>query len=266
MKFGILGPLQVSAGGRDLAIASAKQRSLLAVLLVNANTVVSTDRLIDALWPTDVPQRPRNSLRFHVSKLRATLAEEGAGSTLHTKPPGYIIEVSPGDLDTLQFEAMAEEARRLAKVDPRSAAEMMTKALALWRGPALGEFEYEQFARETVLRLDEMRISLIEDQLAARLELGEHEGAIGDLEALAAEHPFRERVACLLMTALFRAGRQADALRACGRLRAKLVEELGIDPSETTRDLEQRIIEQDSSLLSSPAQPVAENPTAAVPA
>ena len=114
MQFGILGPLRVDAGGRDLAIPSAKQRSLLAVLLVNANTVVSTDRLIDALWPAATPQRPRSSLRFHVSKLRDRLSQAATNEIVLTKPPGYIVEVSPTDLDALRFESMVGESRRLA--------------------------------------------------------------------------------------------------------------------------------------------------------
>ena len=241
-----------------MSITSAKQRSLLAVLLVNANSVVSTDRLIDALWPANPPSRPRSSLRFHVSKLRERLAGHDTSAGLITRPPGYVLEVAPADLDSLRFEAMVEESRRLAKVDPRTADTMMTDALALWRGPVLGEFEYELFARETVLRFDEMKIGLTEDRLAARLELGMHETVIGDLDALCDEYPFRERVTCLLMTALFRAGRQADALRACSRLRTRLVEELGIDPSEATRELEQRIIEQDPDLLTSAPGPLTE--------
>jgi serine/threonine protein kinase len=155
---------------------------------------------------------------------------------------------------------MAAAARELTQRDPQRAEQMMSEALSLWRGPVLAEYEYEQFGRETTLRLDEIRIALMEDRLATRIDLGPNSDVIADLEALAVEHPFRERLACLLMTALFRTGRQAEALRACSRLRANLAEELGIDPSESTRDLEQRILEQDATLLASSPGPITRPP------
>jgi serine/threonine protein kinase/DNA-binding SARP family transcriptional activator len=252
VRFQILGPLRViDDGGEDVEL-SARQGALLAILLVNANQVVSTDRLADLLWPTGAPSNPRRTLRFHISKLRDRLHPGRKGDpsdgAIVTSAPGYMIRVARDDVDAFVFEDMAREARELAGSDPAHAAELMSSALALWRGPVLAEFEYHDFARETALRFQEMRLSVTEDRLAALIDTGSHAAVIGELEALAAEHPFRERIACLLMLALYRSGRQAEALRACGRLRAHLVEELGIDPSEPTRDLEQRILDQDPTL------------------
>ncbi len=246
MQFGILGPLLVTTGGDSIDLPSAKQRTLLAILLIHANEVISVDRLTDLLWENDLPEDPANALRFHVSKLRDSLQIREA---IATEAPGYVLHVEATHLDTLRFDELAANARELAPHDVDQALTMMNEALGLWRGPVLAEFEYSLFARETALHYNEKRISLLEDRIAIEVESGRGANAIGELEGLAAEHPFRERIACLLMLALYRSGRQAEALRACGRLRSRLVEELGIDPSESTQLLEQRILDQDPTLL-----------------
>ena len=248
MEFRILGPLEVRDGERPLRLAGAKQRALLALLLLHPNEVVSSDRLIDELWGEESPQRGPNALQARVSKLRKALVPV-AGEILLTRAPGYLLRVEAGALDAERFERLAADGRRaLAQGDAASAAETLRAALSLWRGPALADFAYEPFAQGEIARLEEARVSCVEEQLEADLALGLHGELAGELEALVAAHPLRERLRGQLMLALYRSGRQAEALEAYQEARRVLVEELGIEPSPPLRELHAAILNQEPAL------------------
>jgi DNA-binding SARP family transcriptional activator/tetratricopeptide (TPR) repeat protein len=241
MEFRILGRLEVSEPGRAIEIAGSKQRALLAILLVNANRVVSTDRLIDGLWEDEPPETAAKALQVHVSQLRKVL---GPGR-LVTRSPGYLIQVGEGELDLARFEGLVESARGAAGV---AASAALREALRLWRGPPLADFAYERFAQGEIARLEELRLDALESRLDAELGLGWHAALVGELEALVGEHPLRERLRGQLMLALYRSGRQAEALEAYQAARGVLVEELGIEPGRSLRELEKAILQQDLSL------------------
>jgi predicted ATPase/class 3 adenylate cyclase len=246
MEYRVLGPLEVRDGDRSLPLAGAKQRALLALLLLNANRVVSRDRLIDQLWGEEPPETAVTSIQVYVSRLRKLLAAE----TLLTRPPGYLLEVEPENVDLFRFERLVGEARQ---VDPERAAQLLDEALALWRGPALAEFAGEPFAQIEGGRLDDLRVAALEDRIEANLALGRHAELIGELEVLIAEHPHRERLRGQLMLALYRSERQAEALAAYRAARANL-DELGLEPGATLQRLERQILNQDEALLA-PARP-----------
>jgi len=240
MEYRVLGPLEVRDGEESLPLAGAKQRALLALLLLNANRVVSRDRLIDELWGDEPPETAVTSVQVYVSRLRKLLPD----GTLLTCPPGYVLEVEPEDVDLLRFERLFADARR---ADPERASNLLREALELWRGPALAEFASEPFARVGGERLDDLRLAALEERIEADLALGRHADLIGELEALIAEHPHRERLRGQLMLALYRSGRQAEALETYRQARATL-DELGIEPSEQLRRLEKQILTQDRAL------------------
>lgn len=253
MEFRILGPLEVDRNGESLALSGAKQRSLLAILLLNANQVVSTDRLIDELWGADAPDTAAKALQVHVSQLRKVLEpgrETGeSGRVLVTRSPGYLLQLDPDQLDLGRFERLAAEGRgALAGGDPELAARTLREALALWRGPALAELGYANFVQREAPRLEELRLAALEDRIQADLDCGRHAAVIGELERIVGEEPLRERPRAQLMLALYRAGRQAEALDAYRDARQVLVEELGIEPGRTLRELEAAILAQDPSL------------------
>jgi DNA-binding SARP family transcriptional activator len=231
MEFRILGPLEVVEKGRQLELGGAKQRALLAVLLIHANEVVSTDRLIEALWEEDVPESGRKALQVYVSGLRKALGKE----RLQTRAPGYLLRVEPDELDLGRVERLAVSGRH-------------DEALALWRGPPLQEFAYHRFADGEIGRIDELRLACLEDRLDAQLAEGRHASLVGELETLVRKHPLRERLRGQLMLALYRSGRQAEALDVYQDARRALVDELGIDPSRELRELEHAILRQDASL------------------
>jgi DNA-binding SARP family transcriptional activator/ABC-type branched-subunit amino acid transport system substrate-binding protein/DNA-binding beta-propeller fold protein YncE len=250
MEFRILGPLEVSDEGRPVEIGGPKQRALLAILLLHANRVVSRDTLIDDLWGETPPPTAGKTLQAHVSRLRRALngADEGS-SPLETRGNGYLLRVADGQLDADRFERGVEEARReLARGDARTAAEGIRAALALWRGAPLADFTYEPFAATDINRLEELRLGALEERIEADLAIGRHREVISELEALVAQHPHRERLTAQLMLALYRSDRQAEALRAYQRCRLALAEELGLEPSESLRRLECRILEHDAAL------------------
>jgi DNA-binding SARP family transcriptional activator len=244
MDYRILGPLEVLAPDGPVPLGGAKQRALLAVLLLHANEVVSTDRLIDALWGEGPPETALKALQVHVSQLRKALGAD----VIRTRPPGYSLEVARDELDLDRFRRMHEEAGASAGSRPARARELLAEALALWRGPPLADLTYATFAQAEIARLEEMRIAAIEDRIAADLELGRAAGLIGELEPLSAAHPHRERLRGQLMLALYRSGRQAEALDVFREARAVLTEELGIEPGRGLRELHQAILEQDASL------------------
>jgi DNA-binding SARP family transcriptional activator len=241
VEFRILGPLEV-VQGRPLALGGARQRALLALLLTRANEVVSTDRLIDELWGERPPKAADNALQYHVSRLRKLLAPS---ETIVTKEPGYLIRVGPDDLDLLRFERLVEEGQRSS---PEAAARLLRQALALWRGPALADVAHESFAQPEILRLEELRLVALERRIDADLALSRDAELVAELEALVRTHPLRERLRAQLMLALYRSGRQADALKVYRETRRLLVDELGIEPSPILHELEQAILHQDPEL------------------
>jgi DNA-binding SARP family transcriptional activator len=244
VEFRILGPLEVVEAGRPLALGGPRQRALLAILLTRANEVVSSDRLIDELWGAQAPGTGTNALQYHVSQLRKTL---GPSKALVTREPGYLIRVAPRELDLLQFERLVEEARQ---APPEQAARLLRDALDLWRGPALADLVSEPFAQAEILRLEELRLAALELRIETDLALGRHRGLVGELEALVHEHPLRERPRAQLMLALYRSGRQAEALDRYREGRRLLVDELGIEPGFELQELEKAILGHDPELRS----------------
>ena len=245
MEFRILGPLEVWDEGGEVSLGGPKPRALLAVLLLHPNEVVPADRLIDELWGEDSPEDAAAALRVNVSRLRKALPQD----VLTTRSPGYVIRVEPDALDLHRFERLVDEGRSLlARGLAADASERLRDALSLWRGPALADFAYESFAQAAIARLEEIRLAAVELRIDADLALGRHDELVGELEALVAEHPLRERLRRYLMTALYRSGRQAEALDAYQDARRALVDELGIDPSPALQELERAILRQDPSL------------------
>jgi DNA-binding SARP family transcriptional activator len=237
LEFLVLGPLAVrDDDGRDVAFARPKLRALLAMLLLHANEAVSTGRLYDALWPDGAPATAGTALHGHVSQLRKRLG----GDRIATLPAGYRIFVGEGELDAHRFETLVEHARR-----ERDAAGLRA-AVALWRGPAYEEFA---FAWAEAERLAEIRAGATETRLELELEHGGAAALIPELEALVESEPYHERLRAALMLALYRAGRQADALAVYRAGRALLVEELGLNPSSELRQLERQILAQDPALF-----------------
>jgi DNA-binding SARP family transcriptional activator len=241
VEFRILGPLEVVDEGHPVRLGGRNQRALLALLLLNAGEVVSTDRLIDALWGENPPRTAQTSLQNAVSQLRKALGTE----RLATKPPGYVLRLADDELDVEQARLLISEARTREAEDR---ARLLREAEALWRGPALGEFAYDAFALPAIGRLEELRLSVIEERVDAELALNRHPDLVGELEALVAEHPLRERLRGQLMLGLYRTGRQADALHAYQDARGVLREELGIDPSPALQKLHNAVLRQERSL------------------
>jgi DNA-binding SARP family transcriptional activator len=237
MEFRVLGPLEVVEDGRALPLGGTKQRALLACLLLRANQLVSTDRLIEELWPDRAPRTAAKTVQVYVSKLRKELGE----GRLVTHPPGYVLRVDSSELDLARFEELLEEAHR---VDPNGAAEPLREALALWRGPPLADLAYEPFAQTDIARLEELRLTALEERIEADLATGRHPERVSELQALVAEHPLRERLLGQLMLALYRSGRQAEALEVYQDARRTLVEELGLEPSAALQRLEKAILQQ----------------------
>src|SRR6266536_1608716 len=256
MDFRILGSLEVYDDGRLLSLGGHQQRALLALLLLRANQVVPVDEIVEDLWGARPPPSATKSVQALVSKLRKLLAEPGAEAEdvsedgiLLTRSHGYVLTVVPGELDLHRFQSLTEEGRRaLAAGRADEAAETLREALALWRGPPLAEFAYESFAQVEVARLEELRLSAVEERIEADLALGRHHDLIPEVEALVAENPLRERLRGQLMLALYRSGRQAEALQVYQRARRTLVDELGIEPGQALQRLEQAILQQDESL------------------
>ena len=246
VDFHALGPLTVRRDGVSVNLGGPKQRIVLAVLLIHANRVVSVSDLIDSVWGEDPPTAARHTLVSYISELRKVLdgRPERTG-------PGYLLQIDTEEFDVLRFEALASEGRSRIKTDPSKAAEGLSSALSLWEGRPYDDLIGQPAVDVEARRLEEMRLAVLEERIEADLGVGRHVELIGELEALAREHPFRERLTGQLMRALYRSGRQVDALRVYSRTREKLVEELGIEPSPGLRELEQRILEQDPDLEAS---------------
>lgn len=241
----LLGPLDAGRDGELVALGGPKPRTLLAVLALEPGRVVSVDRLVEALWPGDPPETAAHAIQVYVSHLRKAL-----GPVIATRAPGYELELAPERVDVHRFMRLAQEGRGALEADDVVAAEAaLREALALWRGPALADFLYEPFAQTEIARLEELRTVVLEERIDADLALGRHAELVSELEALVQAQPLRERPRAQLMLALYRSGRQADALAAYRAARETLVEELGIDPGPELRELEAAILRQDESLL-----------------
>ena len=256
IEFRVLGPLEASVDGAPVKLGPPQQRALLALLLLNANEVVSRDRLVDGLWGERPPATAAKLVQVYVSALRKVL---DAGVLL-TRTPGYLLRVAPGALDLDRFQRLAREgSAALAAGAAEAASESLREALELWRGPALADLTDAPFAHAEIARLDELRLAALCDRIEADLALGRVD-VVGELAALIAEHPLRERLRGQLMLALYRSGRQADALAAYQDARRTLVDQLGIEPGRELRELEQAILRQDPTLDPSPAAERAAEP------
>lgn len=251
MEFGVLGPVVVRRDGRDEPLGGPKQRSLLAMLLLRANEVVARDRLIDGLWGERPPATAGHTLDNYVSRLRKVVGDD----RLERRPPGYVLRVEPGELDLDRFDQALRQGREtLARGKPAEAADSLREALALWRGAALADLQFEPFAQDVVERLEERRLQALEERLQADMALGRTAEVVPELEALVREHPFRERLLGQLMLALYRDGRQAEALAAFQAGRRRLAEELGLEPGPDLQRLQGAILAQDPE-LSPPPEP-----------
>ena len=260
MYYQVLGSLQVVDGGQRVELGPPKQRAVLAALLIESNRSVSLDRLIFQLWGENAPTSSLDALRVYVSNLRRLLEPDRAARTppkvLVTRSPGYALLVADRDYDAPTFEALAREgAWQVAHGRPRAALRSLQQGLALWRGPAFADPAFEAFARPEASRLEELRITAVEDRLLAELALGEHGPAAAELASLVESYPFRERLWGLYVRALYRCDRQAEALRAYKRARTVLVEQLGIEPSPALRQLEADVLAQSPALDWQPPPP-----------
>ena len=250
----MLGPLQAYYDGVELDLGPPKQRALLALLLLNANRVVATERLIDDLWGDSPPSTARAALQVYVAGLRKALND--GGTNLRTRAPGYVLEVEAGSLDLDRFTQLCREARETSIPEHRAA--LLHEALGIWRDDPLPELRTEPFSSTAVAQLEQLRLGALEERVDADLALGRDAALVTELEALVAEHPYRERLRAQLMLALYRSGRQADALDAYQAGRRVLQDELGLEPGKDLRDLEAAILRQDEAL--SPARSDTEEP------
>lgn len=263
MEFAILGPIAVHRDGERVTLGGPRQRALLAMLMLRANEVVSRDRLIEGLWGERAPATASRSIDSYVSRLRGVLGSE----RIDRVAPGYRVRIEPGELDLDRFETLLEEGRRYARDgDPRAASQALHAATALWRGTPLADLVYEPFAAAEVARLEERRALAVEERVQADLALGGGPELVGELERLVLEHPFRERLVAALMLALYRAGRQKDALQVYEDGRRRLVTELGLEPGPELQDMQRKILEHDSSLDAPPVDATEEDRGAPRPA
>jgi DNA-binding SARP family transcriptional activator len=258
----LLGPLEVMLGDRVIDLGGVRQRIVLAILALNANKVTSIHTLIDAVWDSSPPETSRNQIQICISALRK-LFDGTPELTIHTRPPGYMLSVAEGWLDSAQFDRLtADAARDVAAGRTSEAAVALRAALALWRGPVLSDIPSD-YVRRSAIPLEERRISALEERLRAELELGQHRLIVGELQMLVAQQPLHEERYRLLMLALYRSGRQAEALEVARQARATLIEEVGVEPGAELRQLEQDILNQAPELQSAPAgreAPSAEEP------
>ena len=259
MEFRILGPLEVIGDdGASVAVGGSRERGVLALLLLSANRVVPSERLAADLWGDRAPEGAAHALRVHVSRLRRALREAGVDGMLVTQSPGYVARVPPGALDAARFEALLGRGREAAsRADYRAAAEMLGEALALWRGPALPDLPEAPAARAEAVRLEEARLVALEERIDADLACGRQAELVGELEGLTQVHPLREHLWYLRMLALYRAGRQAEALAAYQELRHLLDDELGIAPTDALNRLQTAILRQDPELALPPVEAMA---------
>ena len=255
MEFRILGPLELVVDGQVGPLPAGAERAVLELLLLNAGRVVPASTLVDALWGENLPNNASNALQGRVSRLRKTLVDAGLTDALvTTRRPGYLADIDPDRVDANRFIRLVQEARRRADRNaPSEAIRLYDEGLVLWRGDPLAEFADERWAQAEINRLTALRAAAVEERIDLRLVLGHHAELVAELEDLTARHPLQERLHGQLMLALYRSGRQADALTAYQRLRQTLDDELGLEPSAELRTLEQAILRQDAK-LSAPAR------------
>jgi YVTN family beta-propeller protein len=245
IEFRILGPLEVQDEGRLAPLGGTRQRAVLAILLLHRGEVVSVDRLVDELWGERPPGTATKTVQVYVSRLRKELGQ----AVVLTRGHGYVLEVEPDQLDAASFERLTTEGREaLARGEAGRAGELLREALGLWRGPALGDLAYETFAQSHVARLEELRLVALEHRIEADLALGAHAVLVPELETLVREHPSRERFWAQLILALYRSGRQVEALERYREARRALIEELGLEPGRELKELEHAILAQDPEL------------------
>jgi DNA-binding SARP family transcriptional activator/nucleotide-binding universal stress UspA family protein len=258
VSLGLLGPVELRRDGVVVPVGAAKKRMILAVLGLSGGEVVSADRLIDTVWGERPPPSAGKALQVYVSQLRdAAEPARHAPSVIISQAPGYALALPPQAVDVRVFERLWDEGRRLrASESPDTSADVLSRALALWRGPPLADLAYEEAFTQDVSRLEEMRWTCLEDRIDADLAAGRHADVIADLEDLTHRYPLRERARGLLMLAYYRSGRQSDALHAYRRMRATLVGELGLEPSRALAELERQILQQDPALDEAVARPV----------
>lgn len=249
MQFRILGPLAATGNGMVAELGPPKQRALLAVLLMHPGEIVPVERLIELLWGPRAPRTAYHSVQIYVSALRRGFEALGEEDLLVTRPPGYLLAADRSSIDAWKFERLVEQGARLLDVgDQEAGRSLMREALGLWSGPPLSDFAYDEWAQPFIRRLNEERLNAIEVHAAASLEAGRSTEALDLLTAAVQEDPLRERARELLMVALYRSGRHADALRSFHALRTQLADELGVDPSPGIRALYDRILSHDPSL------------------
>ncbi|HEV8103168.1 MAG TPA: AfsR/SARP family transcriptional regulator [Gaiellaceae bacterium] len=257
MEFRLLGAFEVWDNGQALEIAGLKRRALLALLVLRANEVVRSELLVDELWGERPPRNAASALQTHISRLRKTLGAD----TIASREWGYVLRAAPEDIDLRRFEALVAGAEQLAA---QQRATKLAEALALWRGPPLADLVNEPALQHDIARLEELRLSTLERRIDADLEAGHNGNLVGELEGLIAGHPLREHLRWLLILALYRAGRQAEALEVYRETRRVLIEELGLEPSPALKELEQAILRQDPSLNANAAL-IHTEPSAAAP-
>ncbi|MDP4509627.1 BTAD domain-containing putative transcriptional regulator [Nonomuraea turcica] len=252
LHFSVLGPLAVTHAGEPLDLGGTRVKALLATLLIAQGKVVTTDRIIDAVWGEQAPNSAVATLYSYITRLRKTLEPDrlprAATGLLDRQGPGYVLRVRPEAVDSERFAALAERGARLLPDDPPAAAESLSTALALWRGPAYADLGDSEVANAEIARLDNARLAARQDHAAARLSMGATVQAVGELESLVREHPLAERSWELLALALYRSGRQGDALAALRSAREQLIEELGVDPGPSLRAVEAAVLRQDPAL------------------
>jgi class 3 adenylate cyclase/tetratricopeptide (TPR) repeat protein len=253
LELRLLGPLEAASGADTIALGGQKPRTLLAMLALEPGRVVSVDRLVEALWPGEPPETAAHAIQVYVSQLRKALGAE----RLVTRAPGYVLETEPERVDIHRFTQLVDDGRTALQGGEAVVAEgALREALDLWRGPALVDFLYEPFAQTEIARLEELRLVAVEERVDADLGLGRHVELVSELEALVTAHPLRERPRAQLMLALYRSGRQADALAAYRVARDTLLDELGLEPGPDLKQLESAILRQDESLLLPETAPV----------
>ena len=257
LRFFLLGPLEAYRNGVEVELGPRKQRAVLALLLLNANRVVPTERLIDDLWGESPPSTARAALQVYIAGLRKALANDGA--KLRTRAPGYVLELEPGALDVDRFVQLRAAARESSDNERRAA--LLGEALMLWRDEPLAELRTEPFASAAAAQLEQLRLAVLEERIDADLALGRHAALVAELESVVADHPYRERPRAQLMLALYRSGRQADALEAYQTGRRVLHDELGLEPSRELRDLEAAILHHDKRLVPEPVPDTEHPPT-----
>ncbi len=248
----LLGPPELVIDGRTLHISRPRERTVLCVLAINHNRVAPVEELVDSLWPDSPPETARNQVQICVSRLRRILGQSGGSAEIHTRPPGYVLDIDPADLDTAEFARLAVAGRQAAEAGRLDeSAETLRQALALWRGPAYAGVRSDHVQREASA-LDEERLGVLEQLMRLDVELGRHEAAVGPLTALAQQHPLREPFAELLMLALYRSGRQAEALDVARHTRTTMLDELGVEPGPSLQHLTTAILQRDPGLEGGP--------------